>query len=94
MKIIWSPQAGKDLLDIYQRIAADNPGAARRLHEKIVSRIQDVGLMPQIGRAGRVPGTRELVIAGTPYTVPYRVRGEVLHILRFYHASRLWPEVF
>jgi toxin ParE1/3/4 len=93
VKIIWSPQARKDLLDIYQRIAANNPGAARRLHGKIVSSIQNVGLMPQIGRAGRVPGTREL-IAGTPYTVPCRVRGEVLHILRVYHASRLWSERF
>ena len=89
MKIVWSPQARKDLPDIYERVAADNPGVARRLHEKILSRILDLSLAPQIGRVGRVPGTRELVIAETPYIVPYRLRGEVLQILRVYHASRL-----
>jgi len=54
-----------------------------------------VGLLkknPALGRAGRVAGTRELVVAGTPYVVPYRVRGEAVEILRVFHAARRWPE--
>jgi plasmid stabilization system protein ParE len=45
-----------------------------------------------MGRAGRVTGTRELVVAGTPYIVPYRVRVEAVEILRVFHAARKWPE--
>jgi toxin ParE1/3/4 len=49
---------------------------------------------PQIGRAGRAPGARELVIAGTAYIIPYRVSAETLQILRVYHTARIWPESF
>jgi len=43
---------------------------------------------------GRVPGTRELVVTGTPYIVAYRVRDETVEILRVFHAARKWPERF
>jgi plasmid stabilization system protein ParE len=39
---------------------------------------------PASGRSGRVPGTRELVISGTPYVVPYSVHGETVEILRVF----------
>jgi len=46
---------------------------------------------PAMGRSGRVPGTRELVVVGTPYIIPYRVRGDRVEILRVFHAARKWP---
>jgi toxin ParE1/3/4 len=46
---------------------------------------------PELGRAGRVPGTRELVIPSTPYLIPYRVRGQRIDILRVFHGRRRWP---
>jgi toxin ParE1/3/4 len=49
---------------------------------------------PHMGRHGRVPGTRELVIPRTPYIVPYRLLDEAIQILRVYHGSRRWPESF
>ena len=45
-----------------------------------------------IGTLGRVPGTRELIVAKTRYLVPYRVRGETVEILRVFHTSRRLPE--
>ncbi|MHC1727559.1 MAG: type II toxin-antitoxin system RelE/ParE family toxin [Syntrophobacteraceae bacterium] len=65
-----------------------------RYSDKIISRINLLSESLQIGRAGRVAGTRELVIAGTAYVVPYRVSGGVVQILRVYHTSRLWPDSF
>ena len=47
---------------------------------------------PQIGRPGRVPGTRELIIPKTPFIVPYRLQGNAIQILRIYHGARRWPE--
>jgi toxin ParE1/3/4 len=49
---------------------------------------------PAMGRSGRVPGTRELIITGTPYLIPYRVKGKVVEILRVFHGSRRWPSGF
>ncbi len=46
---------------------------------------------PEIGRPGRVRGTRELVVAGTPYIAAYRIMGEVVTVLRVLHGARRWP---
>jgi toxin ParE1/3/4 len=47
---------------------------------------------PEMGRPGRVPGTRELVIPSTPFIVPYRLDGNTIQILRVFHGARRWPE--
>jgi toxin ParE1/3/4 len=94
MKIVFSPQARDDLRDIFLYISGDNPDAARSLLQRIRSRITDLKDSPHIGRPGRVPGTRELVIPGTAYIAPYQVSGDQLQILRVYHGSRQWPDRF
>lgn len=45
-----------------------------------------------MGRAGRVSGTRELVVSGTPYIVVYKAHRNVLRILRVLHGAMMWPE--
>jgi toxin ParE1/3/4 len=37
-----------------------------------------------------VPATRELVVAGTPWVVVYRVKNRV-EILRVLHGAQSWP---
>jgi toxin ParE1/3/4 len=49
---------------------------------------------PQIGRSGRVGGTRELVLTGTQYILPYRVKGRQIQILAVFHTARQWPDNF
>jgi toxin ParE1/3/4 len=44
-----------------------------------------------MGRAGRVRGTRELVVPGLPYIVIYRVRKDTIQIARILHGAQLWP---
>ena len=48
--------------------------------------------MPDSGRPGRLPKTRELVVAGSPYFIPYRVIGDTIEIIRVIHGARPWPE--
>ncbi len=45
-----------------------------------------------MGRLGRIDGTRELVISGTPYIAAYRIVGETVRILRILHGAQLWPD--
>jgi toxin ParE1/3/4 len=72
-------------------IARDNPAAADRVADRIKRSVEQLAEHPALGRAGRVPGTRELIIPGTPYIVPYRVRENAVEILRVFHAARRWP---
>jgi addiction module RelE/StbE family toxin len=94
MKILWSPQARQDLREIYLYLSADNPTAARALHKRIKQAVALLKENPRIGRPGRVPGTRELVVSGTAYLVPYQIREKRLELLRVYHAARKWPDHF
>jgi toxin ParE1/3/4 len=73
-------------------IAVDDRAATGRVVLRILRAVDLLKKNPALGRAGRVTGTRELVVAGTPYIVPYRVRGEAVEILRVFHAARKWPE--
>jgi toxin ParE1/3/4 len=75
-------------------IAQNNPAAASRMVATIADAVQRLSQHPSLGRAGRVPGTRELVIAGTPYIIPYRVRFGEVQVLRVFHARRRWPKKF
>jgi toxin ParE1/3/4 len=93
MNIVWSPEAIEDLPSLRAYIAEDNPAAARRVVLRIIQTIEQLlSDNPQIGRAGRVPGTRELVIARTPYIVPYRFQRTTIQVLRVYHGARRWPD--
>jgi toxin ParE1/3/4 len=75
LKIGWHAQARLDLVNIVRYVAEDNLDAALRLRDAIRGQIALLAEMPEMGRRGRVPGTRELVIAGTRYVVPYMGRG-------------------
>ncbi|OAG28407.1 type II toxin-antitoxin system RelE/ParE family toxin [Thermodesulfatator autotrophicus] len=87
----WLRLALRDLDKIASYIAKDNPTAA----QKVVQRIYEVALnlrdYPALGRLGRVPGTRELIISGFPFILVYRVKGRRVEILRVLHGARKWP---
>ena len=92
MKLIWSPEALQDLREVHAYIAKDSPESAKKVVERIVSIIaSQLPDNPNIGRPGRVVNTRELVISGTPFVVPYRTGSDQIDVLRVYHAARLWP---
>jgi toxin ParE1/3/4 len=95
MIVEWSSEAIADLIAIRAFIADDNPAAAKRFVTDIIQRVESaLSVTPVIGRPGRVIGTREFVVSGTPYVVPYRLRERSLQIVRVYHGARRWPEAF
>jgi toxin ParE1/3/4 len=87
----WLRRALENLDEEFAYVAGDDPEAAARLVERIASSDERLKNHPAAGRPGRLPNTRELVIAGTPYIVPYRMRGQTVEILRVFHGARKWP---
>jgi plasmid stabilization system protein ParE len=91
MQVRWLRTALRNLEDEAAYIAADDPAAARLLVRRVLQAVDQVAEQPSIGRPGRVPGTRELVVARTRYLVPYRVTRDAIEILRVFHTSRRLP---
>ncbi len=95
MTLIWSPEAIADLVALRAYIEQDDPVAAQRVSLHIIHNVETLlPNSPEMGRPGRVPGTRELVIPRTPFVVPYRLVGNTIQLLRVYHSARQWPETF
>ena len=91
MRVRWLAQALRNLDDEASFIAQDDPKAAQLVLQRILDSIAMLPEQPGIGRPGRVPGTRELIVLRTRYIVPYRVQGQTIEILRLFHTSRRPP---
>jgi toxin ParE1/3/4 len=92
LRLRWTRLADADLESIEQYIGQDSPAAAVRVVLELIEQAETLlPRHPAIGRAGRVLGTRELVIGHLPYIIAYRVHDKDLEILRVLHTSRAWP---
>ncbi|POR48114.1 type II toxin-antitoxin system RelE/ParE family toxin [Bosea psychrotolerans] len=78
MKLEWSALAIADRERIFDYVATDNPRAAVALDERIEQHVEVLPAFPESGRPGRVEGTRELIIGGTPYIAAYRIGSGVI----------------
>jgi addiction module RelE/StbE family toxin len=92
VQVKWLRTALRNLDEEAAYIAADDPRAAQWVVERVLNAVEMLATHPALGRPGRVPGTRELVVADTRYLVPYRVRGQVVEVLRVFHTSRRPPQ--
>ena len=90
MKVLWTPQALQDRLDIWEYITADNPIAASRMDELFSEAAARLADHPNLGRAGRIVGTRELV-AHESYRLVYEIAHETVWVLVLIHTARQWP---
>jgi len=90
--IVWSPRAIAHLAHLRSYIAHNNPNAAKRLATALLDAVERLAEQPNLGRPGRVAGTRELVVPGTPYVIPYRLRGDRLEVIAVFHSRQKWPK--
>jgi toxin ParE1/3/4 len=94
LRIRWTGSALADLEAIGDFIALDNAVAAQRMAVGLVASVDALRDHPNLGRPGRLTGTRELVVSGTPYVVPYRVQGDDVQTLAVFRGARRWPAAF
>jgi plasmid stabilization system protein ParE len=90
--VVWSPRAIDHLVDLRAHIARDNPDAAARTALALLTTVERLAELPNLGRPGRVSGTRELVVPGTKYVIPYRLQGDRLEVLAVFHGRQRWPK--
>jgi addiction module RelE/StbE family toxin len=89
-RLTWRPRALADRDDIMVYIAQDNPTAAIDLDLEFEAKAENARLRPKLYKAGRVKGTREIVVRPN-YVMVYRVTGDVVEVLRVLHAAQQWP---
>lgn len=92
MRVKWLRTALRNLDEEATYIAMDDAAAAQTVVTRILAAVAQLAEQPGIGRPGRVADTRELVVLKTRFIVPYRVRGDVVSILRVFHTSRRLPK--
>jgi toxin ParE1/3/4 len=92
VKVVWTRLALKDLNHARDYIARDRPAAAQKMAELIETGVQALADFPRLGRSGRIPGTRELVLSGTPFIAVYRVAESRVEVIALFHGRRRWPE--
>jgi len=91
--IEWTQQATRQLDQAHDFITLSNSEAvASRIAMRIINNVGQLATFPMSGRPGRVAGTRELVIANTPFIAAYAIDHERIVILAIYHGAQRWPE--
>jgi addiction module RelE/StbE family toxin len=90
-RVRWLAAALRNLSAVGEHIAQDDPQAAAAVVNRIWEAARGLAAHPGMGRPGRVPGTRELILSHLPYVVAYaEMEGEV-RILRVLHSAQRWP---
>lgn len=92
VRVRWLRTALRNLDDEAAFIAKDDPLAATLVVQRVLDAVAQLSVHPGLGRPGRVPGTRELVVSKTRYLVPYRIRDDTIEVLRVFHSSRRLPQ--
>ncbi len=91
MELNWTASALRDLDAADHYISQDNAPAAIEMARRVQEAVEYLEKHPALGRSGRLHSTRELVVSGTPFIVVYRVRLDLIQILRVLHHARKWP---
>lgn len=93
-RLEYSRRFLRRLEQIDEYVAEHNSAAAARTVERILEVVGRLADFPAIGRPGRVEGTRELIVSGTPYIVPYRVSDDAVQVITIMHSAQRWPDHF
>jgi len=88
VRVRWTRPAVHQLAAIGEFIAERNPAAAKQIERRLRAAVTALARFPMMGHEGRLPGTRELTVPGTPYVIPYRFDGDCVDILAIFHGAR------
>jgi toxin ParE1/3/4 len=90
VRVIWTPEALQDRANIWDYIELDNPTAAVRMDALFSDSANRLTEHPKLGKPGRIPGTRELIVHES-YRLVYEIQSETVWLLVLIHTARQWP---
>lgn len=91
-RVVWTANAEDDLerlLAYYLNEAGIE--VAESVHQRLREQVGSLKLFPERCRPGRVPGTREFVLARLPYIAVVLVDHKQVTILAVVHTARKFP---
>ncbi len=91
MKVVWTRRAIRQLVALRSHIAKGSEQNAAIVARRILEAVDLLEPQPEIGRPGRILGTRELVVPRTPYLIPYRVRKGPIELIAIFDGHQQWP---
>ena len=91
MRVKWLRKAALNLEDAHYFLSQEIPVVAQEFVREVYRVVGLLLTQPAMGRPGRVPGTRELIVQPYPFLIPYRVQGGEIHILRVFHTRQRFP---
>lgn len=92
MRVLSTPEATRDRTEVWGHIAADDPLAAVRMDQLFEDAAARLAGFPMLGRAGKVPGTRELY-PHESYRLVHEIEGDTVWVPALIHARRQWPSL-
>jgi toxin ParE1/3/4 len=91
MNIVWSRRAIRHFIHLREHIERESSQNAVLVATRILRAVDLLESHPEIGRPGRILGTRELVVPDTSFIIPYRVRHGRLELIGIFHGRQKWP---
>ena len=88
MKLRWTPEAAADLQSIFSYLCRHHPSFAESTVRALYSAVQSLRDLPERGRPGRLPSTREFVLPRLPYLIVYRITEHAVEVLHIYHGAQ------
>jgi addiction module RelE/StbE family toxin len=88
VRVRWTAHAVNQLGLIGGYIGQHNPAAAASIMKRLYNATDALTRFPMMGHEGRLPGTRELSVPGTPYIIPYRIAGDHIDVLAVFHGAQ------
>jgi toxin ParE1/3/4 len=73
---------------MWQYLLADRPAHANEQFDRVMDSVEKLEQFPEMGCRGRIAGTRELVVTGTPFLVAYRLQGGQVQVVAVLHGAR------
>jgi addiction module RelE/StbE family toxin len=89
---VWTEAAVRHLESAWEYLAIDSPAAAASQIDRILDAVERLSQYPELGRKGRIPSARELVVPDTPFLIAYRIHKHEIQILAVLHGARRWPD--
>ncbi len=88
MKVVWRKRALNDLARIHECLSTIEGAEPDRTILKIRAGANILAERGDVGRPGRLLGTRELSLRMPPYVIMYRTNQDSFEVLAVYHPAQ------